>query len=334
MLRYFGSKASTAPEVADIALKGISAATACDAFGGLGNIAVELRRRGCEVTTCDLLPVPNAFQYCRVTRSSVPKFTEVRRALGVETHDDIGKFLGSRRDSRSWFVREYADTRQFFTAANASAIAGAWREIARWNRAGWLSGAERRYALVSLVNSVDAVANTAGTYYAFLKDWHRKALRPFRFEWLRPENIGPAGHVLCGDAREQLSGRSFDLLYLDPPYNNRDYSRYYHLPNTLYGLAPVEIDPQSTCGQPMVRSLKGRLIRQAAELSYLRDLCEQVGWQRLIVQYADGAHIPLDSLRAQLRTHGRLREQRVTALGYTTKTGSRTQSHHVFIVDK
>ena len=35
------------------------------------------------------------------------------------------------------------------------------------------------------------------------------------------------------DARDLAKTWRVDILYLDPPYNERDYSGYYHLPETL-----------------------------------------------------------------------------------------------------
>jgi adenine-specific DNA-methyltransferase len=333
MFRYFGSKASTAATVADIALSGIRPRTACDAFGGLANIGAELKRRGCKVTACDLLASANAFQYARIHCSSVPSFQMVRDQLGIPTLVELAAILNERTAPRSWFVHEYSKVRHFFTGRNAAKIAGAWLTIAQWNRSGWLSDGERKYVVASLINCADSVANTAGTYYAYLKHWHRKALRPFKFEWFPVEHATYEGSALMGDALQCLKGKYFDLLYLDPPYNERDYSRYYHLPETLAGLRAKRIDPESTCGQPIRRSNLGPSIRAAMELSYIEELISATRWRRLVVQYAHGAHIPLRQLRRSLAHFGHITEHQVRALRYRTTTGSRAQTHYVFVVN-
>lgn len=334
MFRYFGSKSSTASFVAGIALKGIRVRTAADAFGGLGNIGVEFRARGVEVSTCDLLGFPNAFQSSRIECSRTPSFNAVKSALGVSTSLELETLLSEATTQSGWFVREYSETRQFFTPSNARRIAGAWGTISRWHRMGWLSERERKYAVASLLNSADKCANTAGTYYAYLKHWHRKALKPFQFQWLPIEVVGNSGRAFHGDALTCLRGKQFDLLYLDPPYNNRDYSRYYHLPETLAGLKAVRIDPGSKCGQPLRKSVQGPFIRKAMGLPYLEELAASVRWRRLVVQYADGAHIALARLRPALKAFGSLTEHKTPALGYRTTSGARAHTHHVFIVDR
>lgn len=334
MFRYFGSKHSSATQVAQLARKGFSGTTAADAFGGLGTIGAVLKGNGFKVTTCDVLKLPNAFQHARIVCQERPRFTRLRKATGLRTGADILDYLDTRRANRSWLVTEFSTERQFFTRDNAARIAGAWNAIKRWDEADLLTDSERKYLLASFLNSMDPCANTAGTYYAHLKQWHRKALKPFQMKWI-PVQAGVAGcHALVGDAFEVLKGKQFDLLYLDPPYNRRDYSRYYHLPESLASLKRPDTNPDSASGVPMKILDASPLIRKSAEASYLQELISSVRWKRLVVQYCEGAQIPMSELRDMLGSAGKLQEHVLPAPGYTTATRARQQKHHVFIVDE
>ncbi len=334
MFRYFGSKASTASLVADIAWEGFNPVTVADAFGGLGNMGAEFKRRGCKVTTCDLLSFSNTFQHARIVCLRIPSFSKVCTGLGVEGVSQLIEVLNAAHQPSRWFIREYSETRQFFTPENARRIGAAWIEIVRWNQRGWLSDSERKYVIASLLNSADACANTAGTYYAYLKSWHRKALKQFSMQWLPIEPGQMAGVALHGDALKCLANKTFDLLYLDPPYNSRDYSRYYHLPETLAMLRIVRIDTNSKAGQPVRRSTHGTTIREAMRSPYLIKLIEAVQWRRLVVQYAEGAHIPMKEFHSLLGEFGSVATYEIPATGYRTTKGTREQKHHVFIVDR
>lgn len=296
-------------------------------------MGAEFRRRGYQVTTCDLLTLPNAFQHTRITCQRVPSFRRAKRELSLDSSQDVLAALRDRSSPSKWFVREYAEERMFFTPENAKGIASTWSTICRWNRLGWLTDNERKFLIASFLNCLDACANTAGTYYAYLKNWDRKALRPFCMNWF-PTERGPSGVALQGDALENLSGKSFDVLYLDPPYNRRDYSRYYHLPETLAKLTAVRIDKYSQCGQPMKRATEGTSVRQAMTLPYLLNLINSVKWKRLVVQYADGAFIPTRELTQSLSRLGSLKIHKVPALGYRTTSGARNQIHHVVVVNR
>jgi adenine-specific DNA-methyltransferase len=334
MFRYFGSKCSSAPKVAQLATHGFFGSTAADAFGGLGTIGAVLKANGFKVTTCDVLNLPNAFQHARIVCQSRPRFSRLRAATGLKTSAQILHHLETRRLERSWLVSEFSVQRQFFTYENAARIAGAWNAIKRWNDAGLLSESERKYLLASFLNSMDPCANTAGTYYAHLKHWHRKALKPFQMKWIPVQAGAAGGQALVGDALEVLKGKRFDLLYLDPPYNRRDYSRYYHLPESLASLKRPDTNPDSASGVPTQVPDASLFIRKSAEASYLQELISSVQWKRLVVQYCEGSEIPMAELREMLSRAGTLKEYVLPALGYTTAAQERKQQHHVFIIDQ
>jgi adenine-specific DNA-methyltransferase len=334
MFRYFGSKHSSAAQVARLATQGFSGTTAADAFGGLGTIGAVLKGNGFRVTTCDVLNLPNAFQHARIVCQSRPRFSRLRTATGLKTSEDILEYLDTRRAERSWLVSEFSTQRQFFTHDNASRIAGAWNAINRWNNGRLLNESERKYLLASFLNSMDPCANTAGTYYAHLKHWHRKALKPFQMKWIPVQQGVAGGQALVGDALEVLRGKRFDLLYLDPPYNRRDYSRYYHLPESLASLKRPDTNPDSASGVPMKVLDASSLIRRSAEAVYLQELISSVQWKRLVVQYCEGSEIPMAELREMLSRAGKLQEHVLSALGYTTAAEARQHKHHVFIVDE
>lgn len=334
MFRYFGSKASSASSVADLALNGLRGSkTIADAFGGLGNIGAEFKKRGHDVTTCDLLLFPHIFQHVRIACQRRPTFQKLKAALSLTNDEQLLTVLNTPNSASAWFIDEYSIKRGFFTEDNAKRISSAWSNICSWSAYGFLSENEKKFLLASLLNSADSVANTAGTYYAYLKNWGRKPLKTFEFNWLEITKGSIGGTTLRGDALECLKGKSFDLLYLDPPYNSRDYSRYYHLPETLAGMKEIEIDKSSMAGLPVKRPDGGKLIRSAMKLNYLKELIESVSWKRLIVQYADGAYVPLTEFEKLLRNYGSLKVSEVEVLGYKTKNVSRKQAHHVFIVN-
>jgi adenine-specific DNA-methyltransferase len=333
-MRYFGSKASTVTPVVELAMADMKISSVADAFGGLGTIGAEFRRKGLHVTTCDLLRMPHAFQVTKISCASTPRYLAVRKRLNLPTRSAVAEYLNTRCNTRSWLVKEFSQERQFFLPENAARIAGAWDAIRRWEHEGLLSNIEKNHLLASFINGVDACANTAGTYYAFLKQWDRKAKRDFRLQFIEVPTSQPKGVVLQGDALESLRGKSFDLLYLDPPYNGRDYARYYHLPESLAKLSRPKTNPDSMSGQPLGLTSTSSKFRAALRLPYLENLVQSVGWKRLVVQYCDNAFIPLDDLRRMLGSVGKMREYTLDALTYTSKSQDRRIPHHVFVVDK
>jgi adenine-specific DNA-methyltransferase len=125
--------------------------------------------------------------------------------------------------------------RMFFTSDNAQQIDGVRTMLEEWRREGWLTRVEYYILLAALIDAADVAANTTGVYGAYLKEFGQRQERPLE---LRVPRIGvqrPAKphHSRRGDAVECAGTEKFDLLYMDPPYNRRDYAANYHVPELI-----------------------------------------------------------------------------------------------------
>jgi adenine-specific DNA-methyltransferase len=127
------------------------------------------------------------------------------------------------------------EERMFFTSENAQQIDGVRTLLEEWREEGWLTRVEYYILLAALIDAADVAANTTGVYGAYLKEFGRRQER--RLE-LRVPRLGiqqPAGphRTRRGDALECAGEEKFDLLYMDPPYNRRDYAANYHVPELI-----------------------------------------------------------------------------------------------------
>ena len=90
---------------------------------------------------------------------------------------------------------------------------------------------EKNILITSLLYAVDKIANTVGHYDAFRKNvpFDKKLI-------LLMPNITPQGFrhkVYNQDANELIKTISADIIYIDPPYNSRQYSNLYHFLENL-----------------------------------------------------------------------------------------------------
>lgn len=91
---------------------------------------------------------------------------------------------------------------------------------------------EREYNILiaSLLYSFDKCANTVGHYEAYFKNKQLK--RSFVFELITPYDtikMNKQFSIYREDANELASKIKADIVYIDPPYSSRQYSRFYHL---------------------------------------------------------------------------------------------------------
>lgn len=91
---------------------------------------------------------------------------------------------------------------------------------------------EKEYAilLATLIYNIDRHANTLGHFEAYIKKPIKKTgltLRPIDVQEF--DNLT----IYRKDANELAREIKSDLVYIDPPYNSRQYSRFYHVYETL-----------------------------------------------------------------------------------------------------
>lgn len=93
-----------------------------------------------------------------------------------------------------------------------------------------LTEKEYNILLTTLIYNMDKVANTVGHYDAYIK-------KPMKSQRLNLRLIEPNDfsgvEIHRKNANELARKIKADVAYIDPPYNSRQYSRFYHLYETL-----------------------------------------------------------------------------------------------------
>jgi adenine-specific DNA-methyltransferase len=122
----------------------------------------------------------------------------------------------------------------YFTTENAGRIDAAREQLETWMRAGTISEDSYYLLLAAIIEGADRVANTAGVYASYMKQWQPNAKRRFEVIPEMPVKGAQLANALLMDAIEAAKSiGEVDLLYIDPPYNSRQYVAYYHIPEIL-----------------------------------------------------------------------------------------------------
>ena len=87
---------------------------------------------------------------------------------------------------------------------------------------------EKNILLASLLYSADKAANTVGHYDAYIKG--KNIPDSFCFDLISPYQYSNKKiHISRKDANQLAKEICCDIVYIDPPYNSRQYSRFYHV---------------------------------------------------------------------------------------------------------
>lgn len=125
------------------------------------------------------------------------------------------------------------EKRQYFSDENGAKIDAIRIKIQNWKEKGKINENIYFHLLASLLESADKVANTASVYGAFLKHLKKSASKPMEFIPALFECNDNTHLVFNENANTLIKKIKGDVLYLDPPYNAREYGANYHLLNTI-----------------------------------------------------------------------------------------------------
>ncbi len=287
----------------------------CDPFTGVTSVARHLKRLGWRVVAGDIMTYSYAFQHTYIGLNEPPPFAglldggalDPDRTLSVPMHRVIAH-LNNLRGVEGYFYATYSpdgnEGRRYFTSANALRIDAIRQTIRRWWEMGQLTEPEHYLLLTALIEAVSRVANVAGTYAAYLKRWDPRAHRPLVL--YAPHLVfSPYNHsVNLTDAQQLVSRTECDLLYLDPPYNNRQYRTNYHLLETLAvgDEPPVKgvagLRPYSGRGSPYCRP------GEAEQALYA--LVRQATARWILMSYNSEGIIPHPTIMDILSSRGRV----------------------------
>lgn len=186
---------------------------------------------GCETYSCDNMTYSICEQYRINFYSEEPIFNELEPIINSNKLDGVLDYLNTLNGVEGYFFDNYAPSgkfkRQYFSDKNAKKIDAIsdclsnWKKILPVDKFNFLNGI--------FMCSVDKVSNTSGTYGAYLKIWRSMALKELVLEKPLISSKG-INYIVQDDVLNFVKTyKEFDIIYLDPPYNKRQYASNFHV---------------------------------------------------------------------------------------------------------
>ena len=217
--RYIGGKSLLLKAISESIPKHINRGTFCDMFAGTGVVGASAFSDFDSVIFNDLL-----FSNEVIYKGFYGKGSFSQSKLEAFRNDM--SIRASRSIRHNYFSKNFSG--KYFSETAAKAI-GMIRENIEENSYGF-NQRETNIALASLIYSSDRIANTVGHYEAFRKGIYD--FKDFEFRLIAPAR-NSRSYIFRKDANKLAREISSDVVYIDPPYNSRQYSRFYHVLETL-----------------------------------------------------------------------------------------------------
>jgi len=314
-VRYIGNKTRLLEFIIGVLRRrGIDGGTAVDPFTGTASVARELKRQGFQVLAADIMEYAYVFGRAYVAAGR-PRLSGLASAVGPDPDlDDVVRHLNHLPGEPGFIHRHFTPDgdvgarygRMYFTPDNAARIDTVRATIQRWHDDGRIDDDAFHLLLAALIEAADRVANTTGVYASFVKTWQPNALRTLRLE--TPEIVhGNGCEARRTDALELLRElRPFDLLYLDPPYNTRQYPGYYHIPEIIaVGWFDGGHRLRGKTGLMPDDDRRSDWSRQGRCEEAFEELVATARWTHLVMSYNGEGIIPEPTIRRVLEEHGR-----------------------------
>ncbi|WP_297813369.1 DNA adenine methylase [uncultured Finegoldia sp.] len=194
-----------------------------DLFAGTGVVGAKFKENGCSVISNDI----QYYSYV-INKYLIENCSNVDNSLVeyLNSLDGVSGFVYNN------FCYGSGSGRNYFTDNNGRKCDAIRLEVEKLFNENKISEQDYFGLIAGLINSIDKCANTASVYGAFLKHIKKSAQKDFSLEMLHRPN-GIQGKVFNEDVNSLITRIQGDVLYLDPPYNQRQYSSNYHVLETI-----------------------------------------------------------------------------------------------------
>lgn len=265
----------------------------CDLFAGTGIVGRSFKKEVKQVISNDL-------EY----------YSFVLNKNYIENHEPLDYLpyifeLNSLEGKKGFIFEEYSENgsaeRQYFKAENGKKIDAIRQKIEDWKTSNEISDNMYYFLLASLLESADKVANTASVYGAFLKHIKKSAQKDL---WIEPaifienENAHQVFNENSNDLIHKIQG---DILYLDPPYNAREYGANYHLLNTI-----AKYDTFIPKGKTGLRDYqKSNFCKKNQVSEAFENLIKSANFNYIFLSYNNEGLMPSDEIQKIMKKYGK-----------------------------
>lgn len=265
----------------------------CDLFAGTGAIGRVFKTESKKI-------IANDFEYYAyiLNQNYIGNHEKLNYQEFIDKLNSIESVKGFIYNN---YCLESGSKRQYFSDENGKKIDAIRQKIESWKISGKINENQYYFLLTSLLENADAVANTASVYGAFLKHLKKSAqktlvLKPALFE------INDHDHqVFNSDANSLINKISGDVLYLDPPYNARQYGSNYHLLNTI-----AKYDSFTPNGKTGLREYKRSKYCQKNEVAKtFESLIKNANFQYIFLSYNNEGLMSKETVEKTMKKFGR-----------------------------
>lgn len=218
-----------------------------DLFSGTGIVSYFFTSKNANVISNDAelysSIITEAYSICPYTKEVQDYIDSLNKSLDENLYKETYGFITKQYSPYN------GNERMFFTIDNAQRI-----DYLRLQIENIKDSMDRKlyiFLLASLILAADSVSNVPAVYGCYLKKFKSKAEKSITLKPLHKNNSRISeSRVYNSDVLDEtfLSSFKSDIVYLDPPYNERQYSKNY-FPLNMIALSPKQVEKEILKGK-------------------------------------------------------------------------------------
>lgn len=331
-MRFIGCKTNLLNEINKVVDEncGQNNAVFCDLFAGTGTVSRYFKPKY-QIISNDMMYFSHVLTAATIENNQIPEFNRLHEE-GIDDPLTFLEIAPIQMTEKGFITKTYSPAseagRMYFIEENASRIDFIRETVEVWKQRSWINQSEYKYLLACLIEGVPFVSNITGTYGAYLKRWDKRAYKPF--ELRRLEIFDNKRRNICynEDANDLIRKISGDILYIDPPYNDRQYLPNYHVLETI-----AKNDSPKVSGITGIRQYsqeKSEYCMKTRVHGAFEDLIINADFKHIIISYSDDGLLSIEELMSLLKTHCISNSVKVYKIEYSRYKGKiqTTQNKH------
>ena len=299
-MRFIGNKENLLNNIySELSIRNIKGNSFFDFFAGTGNVGKFFKEKGYQVFSSDVLYFSYVLQRAYIQNNNVVTFNKLIKKFNIKNTNDffstpldsIVDFLNQIEPKKGFIYKNYAPSgtvnleqpRMYFNDGNAQKIDAIRETINIWKYEELISDNEYYILIACLIETVPFYANISGVYAAFNKKWDPRAKKELVLRSIKLILNDKTNESFNCNSIELLKKIKTDIIYLDPPYNHRQYAPNYHLLETI-----AKYDSPTIKGITGMRNYddqKSNFCNKLKALKELEKIASEAQYKYLILSY-------------------------------------------------
>lgn len=318
-MRFIGNKEKILDKIYQILLsRNIRGSSFFDFFSGTTNVGRYFKKIGYQIYSSDLLYFSFILQKAYIENNSQPQFQTLLQELDCRNSRELFTsplqialdFLNNIQPHEGFIFKNYTPQgssnldipRMYFSNENGKIIDAIRTQIEEWKRNNLLTEYEYYILIACLIETVPYYANISGVYSAFHKKWDARSLKTLQLREIQLVFNNVENHCFNQNSVNLIKDIEADIIYLDPPYNQRQYAPNYHILETI-----AKYDNPSVYGIAGLRDYstqKSKFCNRITALSELEKIVNEARYSTLILSYNTEGIMPQSDIMNIMQKYG------------------------------